>query len=723
MRQSELANPTIVVLTDRNDLDGQLFSTFSAAAGLLPEPPQQAGSRSHLRELLERASGGIIFTTIQKWSLTEEERALNTPFPVLTERKNVIVVADEAHRSQYGFATKVNEDTGVVTYGLARNLRDGLPNACFIGFTGTPIEFEDRSTPAVFGDYIDTYTISQAVKDGATVPIHYEARLVKLTLADTEKNLLDEDFDEMTEGQEERTKHRLKNKWAKLEAMVGSEDRINQVCDDLLSHWDRRKEVQLGKAMIVCMSRRICVALYNAIVKRRPDWGTDDDDTGKIKVIMTGSAADPVDFHPHIRNKPRLKTIEKRFKNIDDPIELVIVRDMWLTGFDAPCANTLYADKPMKGHGLMQAIARVNRVFRDKPSGLVVDYLGLAESLRKAVQHYGGKREDKPGIPIEQALELLQEKFGIVRDMFHGFDYSGYFSTEKTKRIQALAGANNHILQDDDTKKRFLENMQALNKVYGIAMHLEGAAKLRDEVAFFQGVQKVIRKNTVTPGGGSKEDLNAAIRQLVSGAIHSDGVIDIFDAAGIAKPDLSILSDEFLKTLKANPYKNLQLELLRKLLNDEIRGLRQHNVVQSRKFSEMLTETLNRYQNRALETSEAIMELINMAQEIKVAGERGIALGLTSDELAFYDALCAHGNMENLMGDEKLSAIAHDLVESIRKSVSIDWTQKESVRAKLRRRIKRLLRKHGYPPDKQESAVITVIEQAEVICRDWAQVA
>lgn len=722
-----MQNPTLVVVTDRNDLDGQLYAQFCAAKDLVPNP-KQAESREHLRELLNVASGGVLFTTIQKFSLTELERTLRDPFPVLSPRRNIVVIVDEAHRTQYGFETRIDPATGQVTAGLAQNLRNALPNASFIGFTGTPIEFDDRSTPAVFGDYIDTYTIRQAVEDGATVPIFYEARLARIALDDDEKPRIDDQFEEITEDEEEPTRQKLKTTWAKLEALVGTPKRLGLVAADVLGHWDRRVEILDGKAMIVCMSRRICVDLYNEIVGLRPEWHHPDDDHGAIKVVMTGSGADPVEFHPHVRGKERQKAIEKRFKDPTDPLRIVIVRDMWLTGFDVPCAHTLYMDKPMQGHGLLQAIARVNRRFKDKPSGLVVDYLGLAEQLRKAISSYGGSGGDKPGVPVEVALSVLQEKFEIVRDMFHGFDYAGYFSTKATDRLAALAGGVNHICglepgDPDRAKKRYIEAMTSLNKAAGIALHLEGARHLRDTVGYFQAVQGNIQKYTVGASGKTDAELHAAIRQIVSGAVTSEGVIDVFGAAGLQKPDISVLSDEFLETVKKSEHKNLQLELLKKLLNDEIKAQSGRNVVVARKFSEMLERTLLRYQNRTIEAAQVILELIEMAKQLRDQPKRGEALGLTDDELAFYDALAEHGGVREVMGDNVLAAIAHDLVEAIRGSVTIDWTQKEAVRADMRRKVKRLLRHHGYPPDKQEKAVVVVIEQAERVCKDWARAA
>jgi len=698
-----MENPTLVVLTDRNDLDGQLFAQFAAASDLVPAPAQ-AESRDHLRELLTVASGGVVFTTIQKFGVPKGAR-----YPLLSDRRNIVVIADEAHRSHYEFVE-----------GFARNLRDGLPNASFIGFTGTPIEFEDKSTPAVFGEYIDTYTISQAVEDKATVPIHYEARLAKIALPDDRKPRVDEDFEDVTEAEEEDTKRKLKTRWARLEAMVGTEERLKLIAEDVVAHFERRVEILDGKAMVVAMSRRICVDLYEQIVALRPAWHADDDASGAIKVVMTGSAGDPANFQPHIRNKPGRKAIEKRFKDPDDELRLVIVRDMWLTGFDVPCAHTLYLDKPMRGHGLMQAIARVNRVFKDKPAGLVVDYLGIAEQLRKAVGTYGGRRGEKPGVPVEEALAALEERFEVVKAMFHGFDYGGYFTTDAEARLKALGGGADHILGRTDGKQRYLDATLALNKAAGIAIHLEGARHLRDEVGYFQAVRGNLMKYTV---GKSQEELNAAIRQIVSGAIVSEGVVDVFGTAGIARPDLSILSDEFLETVQKNPHRNLQMEVLRKLLTDEIRTQKRQNVVQSRKFSEMLEGTMARYQNRTLDAAEVILELIELAKQMRDAPKRGETLGLNDDELAFYDALAAHEGVRDVMGDETLSEIAQSVVKTIRNSVSIDWTEKEAVRAKMRSRIKRLLRKAGYPPDKRKAAVVTVIEQAEMVCREWGTAA
>ncbi len=700
-----MENPTLVVLTDRNDLDEQLFKQFCKARELVPTPVQ-AGSREALRELLKVASGGVVFSTLQKFGTPKGER-----MPLLSDRRNIVVIADEAHRSHYEFIE-----------GLARNLRDALPNASFVGFTGTPIELDDKSTPAVFGDYVDTYTIAQAVADGRTVPIHYEARLAKIRLPEDRLPRVDEEFEELTEAEEEASREKLKGRWARLEALVGTEERLSLVASDLLAHWEERKRILAGKAMVVVMSRRIAVDLYDRIVALRPDWHSDDEEEGRIKIVMTGSADDPQRFQPHIANARKKSALGARFKDPEDPLELVIVRDMWLTGFDVPCAHTLYVDKPMKGHGLMQAIARVNRVFKDKPAGLVVDYLGLAEQLRKAVGVYGRDPGNRPAVPVDEALALLRKEHGVARDQFHGFDFSGYFSGDKGRRLGALAGGADHVLKVPDGKKRFLDVAARLGKAAAMAIHLEEARPLRDEVGYFQAVEATLRKTT--PGGGAgRGDLDQAIRQILTEAVTTDGVIDVFGAAGIAKPDLSILSDEFLRSMKASPYKNLQLEVLRKLLSDEIKALGRRNVVQARKFSEMLEATLLRYQNRTLEAAEVILELIDMAKAYRAASARGATLGLTEDELAFYDALADHGEVRKVMTDAVLAKIAHDLVEEIRRSVSIDWSRKESVRAKLRTRIKRLLRKHGYPPDKREEAVRTVLEQAEQVCRDWGEAA
>jgi type I restriction enzyme R subunit len=709
-----LDNPTLVVLTDRNDLDDQLFRQFAAARDLFAQKPVQAESREHLRELLQVPSGGIVFTTIQKFGTARGER-----IPCLTDRHNVVVIADEAHRSHYEFVE-----------GFARNLRDALPNATLIGFTGTPIELQDRSTPEVFGDYIDAYTIAQAVEDGATVPIYYESRLAALDLPEGERPRLDEGFAEVTEDEEITEVVKLQSPWKQLASVVGLRKRLKLIARDIVEHYERRCEILEGKALVVCMSRQICVDLYREIARLRPEWTSDRDEEGQLKVVITGSASDPPDFEPHVRNARRRKTIEKRFKeSIEDavkdgrpPLRMVIVRDMWLTGFDVPSLHTLYVDKPMQGHTLMQAVARVNRVFQDKPSGLVVDYLGLAENLREAVETYGHHRE-RTSVPIEEALAQLRTELGVVRDLFFGFDYSAYFSGSPATCLAVLTGAVDHMLGLESAEgpdgrtvsgeDRFLGAMTRLNQAAAISIHLEGARDLRDEVGFFQQVQKTLRKPDPHRQARSAEALNLAIKQLVSGAISTGGVMDLFELAGVPKPDLSILSDEFLRRVRSVPQKNLQIELLRRLVDEEIRHSRRHSVVKVERFSEMLQETINRYRNGALETTEVIRELIGMAEELRAEAQRGNALGLSDDELAFYDALVAQGGVREVMDDAALGVIASDLVKAIRESVTLDWTQKETVRAKMRARVKRLLRRHGYPPDKQEDAVRTVLRQAE----------
>jgi len=698
-----MQNPTLVLLTDRNDLDNQLFDNFVVAQDLLRQKPVQAETREHLRELLKVASGGIIFTTIQKFLPDNGER-----YPLLSERRNIIVIADEAHRSQYDFID-----------GLARHMRDALPNASFIGFTGTPIEKADRSTPAVFGNYISIYDIQQAVLDGATVRIFYESRLAKLELKEEERPHIDPEFEEVTEGEEETVRLRLKTKWARLEAMVGTEKRIGLIAKDIINHFEQRLQVMDGKGMIVCMSRRICVDLYDAIIKLRPSWHSDDDDKGFIKVVMTGSASDPPQYQPHIRNKDRREKIKKRMKDPADPIKLVIVRDMWLTGFDAPCLHTMYIDKPMRGHGLMQAIARVNRVFKDKPGGLVVDYLGIADELKKALAEYTEGSRGETGIPQEEAVAIMLEKYEIVSAMFHGFDYSPFFTGTPAERISIIPAAIEHILVQTNGKERLLQAVTELSKAFALAVPHEKALEIKDEVGFFQAVRSAIAKNTRVPGK-TQEELDTAIRQIVSKAIASDEVIDIFSAAGLKKPDISILSDEFLSEVQKMPHRNLALELLHKLLSDEIKSRSRKNLVQSRSFAEMLERTIRRYQNRTIEATQVILELIELAKQMRDARSRGEKLGLSEDEEAFYDALEVNDSAVKVLGDEVLKKLARELVDTVRRNATIDWTVRESARAKLRTMVRRLLRKYGYPPDKQEKATLTVLEQAELLGRDWA---
>jgi type I restriction enzyme, R subunit len=700
-----MSNPTIVVLTDRNDLDGQLFGTFSACDGVLRQKPEQAASREHLQELLSVSSGHVVFTTIQKF-LPESK---GERYPLLSDRRNIVVIADEAHRSQYDFID-----------GFARHLRDALPNASFIGFTATPLEVGDRSTPAVFGDYIDVYDIQRAVEDGATVRIYYEGRLAKLELKPEERPKIDPNFEEVTEEEDIPTKEKLKSKWARMEAMVGTPKRIGLIAEDIVQHFDRRLEAMDGKAMIVCMSRRICVELYNAIVKLRPEWHNEDDEKGSIKIVMTGSASDILEWQSHIRNKPRREFLANRFKDPVDPLKVVLVRDMWLTGFDAPCLHTMYVDKPMQQHGLMQAIARVNRVFKDKPGGLVVDYLGLADQLKKALTDYtesGGK--GKPVFDQEEAVAKMRELYEVCSAMFHGFDYSKFKTGTALQRNAVVPAAEEHILKQENGKERFMNSVTQLSKAFALSVPHEKAIAIRDDVGFFQTVRAALAKTTPT-GGRSQEELDAAVRQIVSRAVASDHVIDIFSAAGLKNPDISILSDEFLAEVKNLPQRNLAFEVLKKLLNDEIRTRSRKNLVQSRLFSRMLEETIRKYQNRSIETAQVIQELIGLAKDMREANQRGEKLGFSDEELAFYDALEVNDSAVKVLGDETLKTIARELVDTVRKNTAIDWTVKESVRAKLRTMVKRILRKYGYPPDKQEKATQTVLEQAELLCKDWA---
>jgi len=698
-------NPTIVVITDRNDLDEQLFGTFSRCRDLLRQDPVQAENRGHLRQLLKVASGGVVFTTIQKF-LPE---AKGDSYPLLSERRNIVVIADEAHRSQYDFVD-----------GFARHMRDALPNASFIAFTGTPIELADRNTRAVFGDYISIYDIQRAVADGATVPIYYESRLAKLELDEREKPKLDEQFEEVTEGEEVERKERLKSKWAALEAVVGASKRIRTLAADIVEHFESRQEAMAGKGMIVCMSRRICVELYNALVALRPEWHDEDDDKGRLKVVMTGSASDPLDWQPLIRNRPGRERMADRFRDPDDPLQLVIVRDMWLTGFDVPCLHTMYLDKPMHGHGLMQAIARVNRVFRDKPGGLVVDYLGLGQELREALAAYtesGG--EGEAALDQQEAVALMLEKHEVCCGLFHGFDRSAWQRGSPGARLALLPVAQEHVLAQEDGRSRFLQVVTELSKAFALAVPHEEAQRIRDDVAFFQAVRAALLKSGQRERQAD-EDLDRAVRQIVSRAVMADQVVDIFTAAGLSKPDISILSDEFLAEVRGLPHKNLAVEVLRKLLNGEIRSRIRGNLVQSRRFAEMLESSIRRYHNRAVETVQIIEELIELAREMREATRRGEALGLSDEEVAFYDALEVNDSAVKVLGDETLKTIARELVETVRHNVTIDWTVRESVRAKLRVMVKRVLRRYGYPPDRQERATLTVLQQAELLCAEWA---
>jgi len=712
IKHPAMENPTLVVITDRNDLDDQLFGTFSVNSDLLRQKPEQADSREHLKDLLRVASGGVIFTTIQKFEGGE----------ALSERYNIVVIADEAHRSHYGFRAKIDQKSGEIKYGMAKYLRDALPNASFIGFTGTPIELDDKSTPAVFGDYIDKYDILRAVEDGATVPIYYESRLAKLELDEGEKPNIDPEFEEITEGEEEDEKQKLKTKWAALEAMVGTEKRIGLVAQDLVDHFEKREAAMLGKGMIVCMSRRICVEMYDAIIRLRQEWHDENDAKGAIKIVMSGSASDDPAWQTHIRTKAGREAIAKRFKEPTDLLNLVIVRDMWLTGFDCPSMHTMYLDKPMTGHNLMQAIARVNRVFKDKPGGLVVDYLGIADALKRALHTYtasGGK--GTATLDQEQAVAVMLEKYEIVCGILHGFDYKEILTTEAAQRIGRIALAMEFILGLENGKKRYLQAVSALSKAFSLAVPHKRALTIREEVGLFQEIRSALVKATVSESEKTPDELESAIRQLVSRSVYSTEVVDIFAAAGMEKPDISILSDEFLAEVRQLPHRNLALELLKKLINDEIRTHMRKNVVQGRSFAEMLENTVRKYQNRAIEAAQVIDELIKLAKDIRKAQARGQELGLTDDEVAFYDALSENDSARDVIGDEKLRFLAQELVDRVKQSVSIDWQVRENARAQIRVLVKRILRQFGYPPDMQQRATELVLEQAEVLCGHWTE--
>jgi type I restriction enzyme R subunit len=709
----EMENPTLVVLTDRNDLDEQLFGTFARGSDILRQTPAQATSREHLRELLRVGSGGVVFSTIQKFGLSEKGARQESH----SERRNIVVIADEAHRSQYDFID-----------GFARHLRDALPNASFIGFTGTPIEAGDRSTQAIFGEYIDVYDIQQAVEDEVTVPIYYEARLARLQLKEEERPKIDPDFEDATEGEEAEVKERLKSKWAHLEAMVGSPQRLQQLARDLVEHFETRQDAIEGKAMIVGMSRRICAELYQEIVKLRPEWHADADDAGVLKVVMTGSAMDEALLQPHIRNKARREALAKRFKDASSDLKLVIVRDMWLTGFDAPCLHTMYADKPMQRHGLMRAIACVNRVFKDKPGGLIVDYLGLADNLKRALSSYTQGDREQVGVPQEVAVEQVQRQWDIVKGMLHGLDYSAWKGTSAAARLALLPVAQDHVLGLDDGKKRFTNAVLKLSRAFVLAAPHEAAMALVDDIAFAQAVRAALLKMDADEGGAegsgqSKADIEGAVRQIVSRSVVSDEILDIFSAAGLRRPNIGILSDEFLEEVREMPQRNLAVEVLRKLLGDQIREKKGRNVVEARSFAALLEAGILKYQNRSIEAAAVVEELVDLARQMREAAGRGEKLGLNDDEVAFYDALEVSDNAVQVLGDGSLKAIARELVSLVRSNATLDWTQKDAVRAHLRRLVKRVLRKHGYPPEKQDEATQTVIEQAEQSCRTWAKAA
>ncbi|MDP9902138.1 type I restriction endonuclease subunit R [Variovorax ginsengisoli] len=743
MQEPAMANPTIVVITDRNDLDGQLFGVFSMAQDLLREQPVQARTRQELRALLaNRPSGGIVFATIQKFMPGTDEDS----FPELSARHNIVVIADEAHRTQYGFeaklktrrtsAAKATGDGALTPHhvafsspdylrgateryqvGYAQHLRDALPNATFVAFTGTPVSGEDRDTRAVFGDYIHVYDMQQAKEDGATVAIYYESRLAKLSLDPADLAVLDDEVDELAEDEEESVQAQLKSRWAALEKIVGAEPRVASVAADLVAHFEERNKAQTGKAMVVAMSREICVHLYDEIVKLRPDWHDADPEKGSIKIVMTGSASDRALLRPHIYSAQVKKRLEKRFKNPDDPLRLVIVRDMWLTGFDAPCVHTLYIDKPMKGHNLMQAIARVNRVFRDKQGGLVVDYIGIGNELKAAMKEYTQSQgRGRPTVDAHEAFSLMMEKLDALQAMLHGFDYSSFLNGGH----RILAGAANHVLGIKDGKKRFADMALAMSKAFTLCCTLDEAKAVREEVAFFQGVKVILTKKELTAKKRTDEQRELAIRQIISSAVVSESVVDIFDAVGLDKPNIGLLDDEFLAQVKALPERNLAVELLERLLQGEIKSRFASNVVQDRKFSEMLASVIARYQNRSIETAQVMEELVAMAKKFREAAARGETLGLTEDEVRFYDALAENESAVRELTDETLKKIAHELTDSLRKNLSVDWSVRESVRAKLRLMVKRILRKYKYPPDLQDGAVELVLKQAENLAEAWA---
>ncbi|RSU64088.1 DEAD/DEAH box helicase [Sphingomonas sp. S-NIH.Pt1_0416] len=727
VKSPELENPTIVVLTDRNDLDDQLASTFSLCRDLLRQNPEQAESREDLQRLLARASGGVIFTTVQKFSPERGEES----FPMLTGRRNVIVMADEAHRSQYGFDAKLDAKTGSRRYGYAHYIRQAMPNASFIGFTGTPIEAADVNTPAIFGQYIDIYDISRAVEDGATVPIYYESRLARIELDEDEKPLIDAEIEALVEDDTLTEAEKAKAKWSTVESLVGSKKRLQQIAADMVAHLEARTVGTEYKAMAVCMSRRICVDLYNEITALRPEWHSDDDGAGVIKIVMTGAASDPLDWQQHIGNKRRRDALAKRARDPKDPLRLVLVRDMWLTGFDAPCMNTMYVDKPMRGHGLMQAIARVNRVFRDKPGGLIVDYIGIAQNLKKALGDYTASDQEKTGIDEAEAIAVLLERYEIVSGIFHGFDYNPGIHGAPMERLTCLAGAIDWVLKwaeaeagkaqsPEDKKKahrRYLDLVLELTKAYALASASDEAREIRDEIGFFQAVRAAIAKNTAT-GKLSQADKTLAVQQLIDRAVASAEIVDILKVAGIDSPDISILSEEFLLEIQGMEKKNLALEALKKLLAGEISSRTRTNVVESRAFSRRLEDAVARYHAGALSAVEMINELIALAKDLKAAQQRGEDQGLTPEELAFYDALAENESAVEAMGSEQLRLIAHELLEQLRQNVTVDWHHRESARARMRVLVKRILKRFGYPPDLADDAVQTVLAQAEVLLRE-----
>jgi len=730
VKSQSLENPTLVVLTDRNDLDDQLFGTFGLCRDLIRQNPEQADSRQDLKLLLDKAAGGVVFTTVQKFSPDRGEES----FPMLSDRRNIIIIADEAHRSQYGFESRLNRETGLRRYGYAHYIRQAMPNASFIGFTGTPIEATDINTPAIFGEYIDIYDISRAVEDGATVPIFYESRLARIELNEDEKPLIDAEIEALIEDESLTEAEKMKAKWSAVEALVGSDKRLEQIAADLVTHLEARTEAMNGKAMAVCMSRRICVALYDRIIALRPDWHSTDDQEGTVKIVMTGAASDPLSWQQHIGAKKRRDDLAKRARNSDDPVRLVIVCDMWLTGFDAPCMNTMYIDKPMRGHGLMQAIARVNRVFKDKPGGLVVDYIGVAQSLRNALGQYTASDRDKTGIDGSAAVAALMERYEAIRDLFHGFDYRPGIDGQPRERLICLGGAIDWVLRwqesqaakqkevEDKTRahRRYLDMLLELSKAYALASASDEARTIRDEVGFFQAIRAALAKTTAT-GKISEKDRAFAVQQLVDRAVASSEIIDILKVAGIQSPDISILSDEFLMEVGKMEKKNLALEALKKLLNGEIASRSKTNLVESRAFSNRLEEAVARYHAGAISAVEMIQELIGIAKDMQAARARGEEQGLSLEEIAFYDALAENQSAVEAMGDKKLRVIAHEVLNQLRSNVTVDWHKRESARARMRVLVKRILKKYGYPPDLADEAVQTVLAQAEILLREITQ--
>ncbi len=749
----EMQNPTIVVITDRNDLDNQLFDTFASSVQLLRQEPVQAESRSHLKDLLKVASGGIVFTTIQKF-LPEGNKP---EYDQLSDRKNIVVIADEAHRTQYGFEAKYLDVKDAMTkkvigkrlaYGFAKYMRDALPNATYIGFTGTPIEGTDVNTPQVFGNYIDRYDIKDAVTDGATVKIFYESRLAKVNL-DEEGRRLIEEFDAALEQDEEITeKQKAKAKWSKLEAIVGHKDRIKNLAKDIVTHFEKRQTIFEGKAMIVAMSRRIAAEIYKEIIALRPEWYDNDLTKGVIKVVITTSSADGPEIALHHTTKQQRRELSERMKDPEDNLKIVVVRDMWLTGFDAPCLNTMYVDKPMRGHNLMQAIARVNRVFKDKPGGLVVDYLGIAIDLKKALAFYGeaGGKGD-PAENVAKAVDVFMEKLEVIRQMFKesteryigllaaepeayyenssNFNYNRFFSASSQDKLSIILQAEEHILGLEDGKERFIREVNLSGQALSLCITRDEVQPHLSEVAFFQAVKaRLVKFDSPTGGGKSDIEIETAIKQIVDEALSSDTVIDIFDAAGIDKPEISgleILSDEFLLEIEGMQHKNLAIELLKKILNDELKTRAKTNLVKSRKLLEMLESSIKKYQNNLLTTAEIIQELINLAKQIKEADREGEKLGLTNDEVAFYNALEVNDSAVQVLGDITLKEIAREIADKVRANATIDWTIRESARAKLMVLVKRTLTKYGYPPDKQQKAIDTVLKQAELFADNLVQ--